>query len=183
MKKCTETDNFARWPFIAEEPRADGERNNGGIDLIANPQQIDAIHEATDENGLKPLIKQLNAASSPFMTLGCASGQEDEFYFSYLEFTLRDPELARREEAIAAIEEKWETRLAERLGDHPEMASAIKSSVVWEYREFSLRNAPPQYLITVYLRARDAVDHGHLAGWVNEFFDKVIIGEINISGS
>lgn len=180
MKKCTDKVNFQRWPFIAEAQRADGERNNGGIDLIAKPEQIDAIHEATDENGLKLLIQQLNGSNSPFMTLGCASGQDGEHYLSYLEFTFRDPDLARLQQVNISIEDKWVVWLSERLKNHPEWFMAIKNNVAWEYREFSLRNAPAQYLVTVYPRARNAADHGQLTTWIYDFFKSILTGEIKL---
>lgn len=170
MKKCTDTKHFSRWPFIAEEVREDGERNNGGINLITNPEQIEAIHEATDENGLRPIIIQLNAPNSPFMTLGCASGQEDHHYYSYLEFTFRDPEFARHLKSNSTIEHTWTSWLSERCQNHVAMGEAIKNHVTWEYREFSFREKSPQFLVTVYLKAQNIYDHAQLATWIGDFF-------------
>lgn len=178
MKKCTDTKNFSHWPFVAEETREDGEKNNGGIDLISNPEQIEAIHEATEENGLILIIKQLNSKKSPFMTLGCGSGQIKTAYYSYLEFTFRDQKLARNQELNVSIESTWNSWLAERCKKEIELEKALKSHIVWEYREFSLHKAPPQFLVTVYLKAQNAADHGQLATWVDEFFKRSYLTDI-----
>lgn len=171
MKKCFETNNFARWPFVAEEPREDGERNNGAFDLVANPEKIDLIHEATEENGLRALIARLSSSDGLFMTLGCASGQDEDFYYSYLELTFRNPDLARDEQSITSLEDKWKVWVTERCHQHPELATALLAAVVWEYRKFSLRNAEPQYLVTIYSRGMNAADHGQLLTWIEEFFN------------
>lgn len=173
MKKCAETDNFARWPFVPGEPRDDGEKNNGAFDLTLNPEKIDLIHEATEENGLRPLLQLLNSKDGRYMTLGCASGQEGDLYYSYLEITFRDQDLARSEEANTELEEKWKSWVLDRCKDHPGLADMLMANVAWEYREFSLRKAATQYLVTIYPRARDARDHGQLLTWIYDFFKKV----------
>lgn len=170
MKKCSETNNFARWPFVPEKPREDGERNNGAFDLLANPEQIDLIHEATEDNGLRALIAQLNSSDGLFMTLGCASGQEGDFYYSYLELTFRNADVARDEQSITSLEDQWKVWVTEHCQKQPEFAAALLAAVVWEYREFSLRNAEPQYLVTVYSRTINAADHALLLTWIEGFF-------------
>lgn len=173
MKKCTETDNFARWPFVAGPVRDDGERNNGAIDLVASPEKIDLIHEATVENGLKPLLTQINRPDGQFMSLGCASGQDGGSYYSYLEITFRDSTKARHEGGNTVLEEKWKAWVSERLKEHPEFIAPVISNVAWEYREFSLRKAPAQFLVTIYPRATNAATHGQLVSLVAEFLERV----------
>lgn len=182
MKKCTDTDHFSRWPFVAEAVRADGERNNGAVDLISNPEGLDLIHEATEENGLRKLLKHLNSKEGIFMTLGCASGPLDGVYHSYLELTFRDAPTARSELKTIELEQAWESWLCVRCKDHNGLAEALKANVVWECREFSLRGAAAQYLVTIYTRAGDEADHGRLLSWLTDFFSH-IAGEAEIAAN
>lgn len=169
MAKDTDQSSYSIWPFRAEELSANGDRNNGGIDLTESPEKIDLIHEATEENGLRQLLIFMNAPSQPFMTLGCLAQQASEGYFSYIELTPRDATSARDEQFITGVHDRWLRWLSGEFPAHPELADALRHNVVWEYREFSLRESAPQYLITIWCRAICAEDHRSLISWVQNF--------------
>ncbi|MDT9643116.1 hypothetical protein [Pseudomonas sp. JV245A] len=158
MKQDFDTGNFQRWPYIPER-RDDGDHNNGAIDLVADPDRIGEIHEATDANGLRPLLIELNSATGQFMTLGCASGIDGDDYLSYLELTYRDQSRARDLEEIHALNDAWERWVRSK---YPDYAEPILASVVLAYRSFSLRRSEPQHLITVYHRATEESTHRQL---------------------
>lgn len=101
MKQDNDSNHFKRWPYIPEL-RDDGDHNNGGIDLITHPDRVSLIHEATEDNGLRPLLVELNKPGGRFMSLGCASGL-DGSYDSYVEFTLRDHSLAINQDELESI--------------------------------------------------------------------------------
>lgn len=162
MKQDFDSDHFKRWPYIPEL-REDGNKNNGGIDLIEHPERIALIHEATEANGLRPLLIELNSAEGKFMTLGCASGIEGEDYFSYLELTYRDQKRARNLEEVHTLNDAWEEWVKSK---YPDYAAPILASVALAYRSFSLRRNEPQHLITAYHRAPDEATHHQLL----EFF-------------
>ena len=103
MKKIDDSTSYKVWPFQSADVSVNGDRNNGGIDLIENPELIDVIHEATAENGLKELLISMNAPNRAFMTLGCLTGEVDGAYYSYVEFTPRDRLFAQNEELIKGI--------------------------------------------------------------------------------
>ncbi|WP_054064887.1 hypothetical protein [Pseudomonas asplenii] len=162
MKKDFDSENFQNWPYIPQL-RDDGDHNNGAVDLIENPEQISIIHEATEENGLRPLLIELNNPGGKFMSLGCASGIDGEAYFSYLELTHRDQSRARDVRAIHALGDAWEEWVKSK---YPDYAEQILANVVLAYRTFSLRRSEPQHLITAYHRAPDESTHRQLL----EFF-------------
>lgn len=170
-----EADNsgFRVWPYRAEQVSANGDRNNGGIDLVANPEKIDIIHEATEENGLRPLLISMNSPGQAFMTLGCLSGPMNGAYYSYVEFTPRDPSIARSKNAIIDIHRQWLDWLEDLHAEHPEVADALHQCVVWEYRAFSFHGSAPQYLITIWSRTASAQDHGSLMSWVHSFLSMI----------
>ncbi|PWK42204.1 hypothetical protein [Pseudomonas sp. OV226] len=172
MKKAETEDGFQEWPFRAEGISPDGDRNNGGIDLIAEPHRIDEIHEATTENGLRYVLEALNAPGGLFMSLGCLSAFDD-LYHSYVEFTFRDHVSAIDESNILAIHERWQSWLAERDAEIPGLAQATNLRSAWDYRAFSLRGNAPQYLITVYHREHDAESHAKVVQWFERFLLEV----------
>ncbi|BAQ75131.1 putative uncharacterized protein [Pseudomonas sp. Os17] len=161
MKQDVDSNHFKRWPYVAEQ-RADGDHNNGGIDLIAEPHRINDIHEATEENGLRPLLVELNKPDGQFMSLGCASGL-DGSYHSYFEFTPRDRAEAENLDQMELIYSRWLSWVAEVDVKHPGFAKALHDNAVWETRTFSFRGNEPQHLITVFHRAPDVENHRTLA--------------------
>ncbi len=79
----------------ADEDRPDGSRNHGFKSLKSNPAE--AIPEAQGITALKNALIALNAADSPFFTVGCekAFGKNDSGHWvsGYLEFALNYGEL------------------------------------------------------------------------------------------
>lgn len=169
IKKDADSTSYAIWPFRSEEVSVNGDKNNGGIDLIANPELIDAIHEATEENGLRDLFIAMNKPGKAFMTLGCIAGDMDGTYYTYVEFTPRDATVARDEASIKDIYNQWAVWTSENCSEHPGLADALLHNVEWTYREFSFHRKDPQYLITIYQRARSAQDHRSLVSWLHNF--------------
>jgi hypothetical protein len=168
MKKDTSNDSYQQWPFQAAAFSLSGDKNNGGIDLIAEPHRIDEIHEATTENGLRYVLEALNAPEGLFMSLGCLSGFDD-VYHSYVEFTFRDHASASDESKIIAVHERWQSWLAAQDAEIPGLAQATNLRSAWDYRAFSLRGNAPQYLITVYHREHDPSSHGKVIQWFERF--------------
>ena len=173
MKMTEDSTSYKIWPFQSAAVSVNGDRNNGGINLLESPELIELIHEATEENGLRQLLLSMNAPGRAFMTLGCLIGNTDAAFYSYVEFTPRDQTLARREELITGIHRLWVEWSTTNCADYPGFADALHQNVKWEYREFSFRGSDPQYLITIYPRARSAQDHGSLLSWVHNFLCSV----------
>lgn len=164
MKQDNDSNHFKRWPYVPEL-RDDGDRNNGSVDLIENPAQIVLIHEATEENGLRPLLAELNKPDGRFMSLGCASGLDGN-YHSYVEFTLRDHSLAIKKDEFESIYSRWLDWQSKVDAKHPGFSKALRGNVAWETRTFSLRGNEPQHLITVFHRALDEANHRTLAEYM-----------------
>ncbi|WP_214510568.1 hypothetical protein [Pseudomonas brassicacearum] len=173
MKKDDDSTSYAIWPFRSAEISVNGDRNNGGIDLVANPELIDIIHEATEENGLRELLIAMNKPGRAFMTLGCIAGDVEGVYYTYVEFTPRDPVIARDEDLIKAIYPRWLEWNASNCAAYPGLADALRSNVEWVYRAFSFREKAPQFLITIYSRVQSAQDHRALISWVHNFLCSV----------
>jgi hypothetical protein len=81
----------------ANEDRPDGSRNHGFKSLKSNPEEIAAVPEAQGITALKNALIALNAADSPFFTVGCekAFGKNDSGHWinGYLEFAFNYGEL------------------------------------------------------------------------------------------
>lgn len=181
MKRVDDSTSYKTWPFQSADISINGDRNNGGINLIENPDLIELIHEATEENGLRPLLISMNAPNRAFMTLGCLTGEVDGTYYSYVEFTPRDQDLARNEDAVKSIYHFWLDWSNENCSTQPGLADALHQNLVWEYRDFSFLGSDPQFLITIFPRARSAQDHGSLLSWVHNFLCSFDVGNLQRS--
>lgn len=173
IKLNGDSTNYKIWPFRSAEVSVNGDRNNGGINLVGSPELIELIHEATEENGLRQLLLSMNAPDRAFMTLGCLTGDTDGAYYSYVEFTPRNQEFARSEDLIKGIHQLWLEWSSNNCASYPGLADSLHQNVKWEFREFSFRGSDPQYLITIYPRARSAQDHKSLLSWVHNFLCSV----------
>lgn len=83
-----ERDNFTRFPY-RYQVRDNGDINNGGFDLIKNPEKINDIHEINDYPWLKDFIAKTNSQNGLFMTFGCTAGYKDDILYGYVDFSLR----------------------------------------------------------------------------------------------
>jgi hypothetical protein len=176
MKKIGESENFRSWPYRAETRRfTDNEINNGGIDLIKHPEKLELIHEATDLNGIRNILKFLNNFGGCYMTLGCASGLDEGFYYSYLEFTHRDYQVAMQENWPQDFENQWLTWVSLINENSPQLAQALIAGVVMDCRTFSFRDMPQQYLITIYARCLHESDHQILYAYIMDFFKTICL--------
>lgn len=173
MKMDDDSTSYKIWPFQSAEVSVNGDRNNGGINLIGSPELIELIHEATEENGLRELLLSMNAPNRAFMTLGCLTGETNGAYYSYVEFTPRDQKLTRNEDLITGIHRLWLEWTNKACAAHLGLVDALHQNVKWEYRQFSFRESDPQYLITIFPRAQSAKDHGALISWVHNFLCSV----------
>lgn len=170
MKQDTSSNHFKFWPYVAEE--RDDDRNNGAFNLITHPEKIDLIHEATEENGLRSLFVLLNQDAGCFMTLGCASGQEDDRnYYSYFEFTLRDAQLASHTDWVTEFEGKWKKFLLIHDSRYPGIKRLLEGCAPMEWRYFHLRpESDPRKLVIMFLAAEDEYNHGLLVSHILYFF-------------
>lgn len=181
MKQNTLSDFFPGWPYQATERRPDGDINNGAFNLISNPEKIDLIHEATEANGLRPLLVYLNRPNGDFMTLGTASGSsEDSPYHSYLQFTIRYYEIAIDKEWPQDFEKKWNQWLGKLGTSKPELSQAINRSVVLEWDYFYLRPETEQrLLVSMFPRSTTEASHKELYSYILQFFQALEDGDLN----
>lgn len=175
------THHFKSWPFAAEVPREDGEVNNGAVNLVLHPEKIDLIHEATEENGLRPLLIYLNREDGDFITLGCASGESDDGnYYGYLEFTVRDAYVATYTPWPDSFEALWGRFLLQADSQYPGIKNWILDNCKWEWRYFYLRPETEQRrLVTMFSRAVNEHEFGVLISHIHNFFALLESGKIN----
>lgn len=171
MKKDKDTTRFKGWPFAAQERREDGEINNGAFDLVQHPEKIEAIHEATAKNGLQPLLIYLNRPDGDFLTLGCSSGLDGNYY-AYIEFTIRDAALAMNTGWPQVFERQWNRYLDRADSQFPGIAHWLKESCQMEWRHFHLRpEIEPRLLVTLYPVAIDETEFCKLMSHIQRFFE------------
>lgn len=167
MKRCpAELEHFTRWPFRAED-RPDGDHNNGAFDLVRSPELVSRVREATDENGLRSFLSEMNSASQPYMSLGCAAGMDDRAYMSYVEFTFRESKHFQDANLPHRLEEAFRGWIVEAAPEG--FAPALLEALVWEYRTYLHHGNEERYLITLYSCAPTVDDHARLLSWPAKF--------------
>ena len=181
MEEDVGSDHFKGWPFVAESRREDGGINNGAFNLVLHPEKIDTIHEATNANGLRPLLVHINRPSGCMMTLGCAYGLEsDGLYYSYLEITIRDAQSAMNKDWPQIFEQKWQQYLDRAESQIEGIKRLLEENLAMTYRRFCLRPETDQrLLVCIYLRAASEDDHQSLAGHPLRFFQLLEAGELH----
>ena len=148
-------EGFVFFPYSPDVEN--GRTNNGGIDLLQNPERIEEITELANLPRAKAVIKKLIGADSLFMTLGFEAGPLNGAFCGYLEFAFRDGALARKENSYKHLIELmsgWFQRV------YPHVAAAAFASLVAEVKSFYYHGVFHGDRITVWFRAvnRDAAE-------------------------
>lgn len=122
MKKV-ERHNFVKFPYRQQE-RATGEINNGGIDLTAEPERINEIHEVESYPWLKNFLILLNSNDGIFMTLGCVAGHIENHFCGYIDFTVRPKASSKFRENLVNLDEMFYAYLEKAM---PEEETRIRA--------------------------------------------------------
>jgi hypothetical protein len=130
-------DGFLFFPYPPDQ--SNGHTNNGGIDLVRDPDKIEKITELPALPSLRRILTRLNGPGGFFMTLGVAAGPQDGFFDGYIEFAFRDPELAKNEETYHHLLRSFSDWISL---EYPEVAEAISRSFVAELQYFHLHEIP-----------------------------------------
>ncbi|WP_312980066.1 hypothetical protein [Atlantibacter sp.] len=135
MERAKINDHFTRFPY-RKEIRDDGSINNGGIDLIAEPERIVEIHEIKDWPWLQRLVEDVNLKAGHFMTFGCDFGLDDNYYAGFIEFSFRPSMRQPTTEDLRILDEhfyKWISGLYSDDKSEPSAIDYCRGSLSWEY--------------------------------------------------
>ena len=129
MKLSTHQDNFKLFPYQSDY--TDGRTNNGGINLLTEPERIDEIKEAKNFPELYEFISESCLTRSPYFTLDCDSDvDESGVYMCYVEFSFKDEALLYNIEFNSEVDVKFNVWIETQ---NPEMAQAVCKALRWEY--------------------------------------------------
>ncbi|WP_416242653.1 hypothetical protein ACLSSQ_10600 [Azospira sp. APE16] len=165
MQPTEFNDSFKLFPY--RKDYEDGRTNNGGIDLSREPWRIAEITEAKDFPELLHLIKEFNKNSSPFLTLGCEASFDEGLMHGYVEFTLKDDNLANDLSFIAELDENfyaWARKI------DPELESTLRNVLAWEYTPFSYHGESQKHKVSFFFRAPDQDYAGKTLNVVRTYF-------------
>lgn len=116
--------NFVVFPYRPSE-RDDGEFNNGGIDLVKEPERIEEIHELYGYPWLRDFIARVNAPNGLFMTFGCAIGIIDGTLCGYIDFSLRPDAPVELRAALVNFEKLFVSYLLGAMPDEENRRKAV----------------------------------------------------------
>ncbi|HAS0793973.1 hypothetical protein [Enterobacter hormaechei] len=135
MEKAKINDHFTRFPY-RKEIHADGGVNNGGIDLVDEPNRIEEIHEIKDWPWLRRLVEEVNLKHGHFMTFGCDFGEDDGYFAGYIEFSHRPNMRQPTTEDLRILDEyfyEWISALYSDDKSEPHPIEYCRRSLAWEY--------------------------------------------------
>jgi hypothetical protein len=89
--QCDEA--FKIFPYDAD--LKNGRTNNGGFDLVGEPEKISEIKELDDKPWLRKIILHLNRTDGPLKSYGCDFVQEESSAWGYVDFAIRDHSIAK----------------------------------------------------------------------------------------
>jgi hypothetical protein len=164
MERSKFNDHFKLFPY--RKDFKDGRTNNGGIDLVKEPQRINEITEAQDFPELKQFIVDMNAPDSPYMTLGCEGGYDSGIFHGYMEFSFRDPDIANNIQFISKIDKEFIAYVSS-----IDLASAeyLEKHFPWEYVPFSFHDGGERMMLAFYYTGVDQKAAGELLSLIAEF--------------
>lgn len=122
VKITPDTDSFRNFPYPG-----DGKENNGGFDLIKNPERIDEITEFQKFPELRRFIEFLNFESKRYRSFGCDGEQVDSEFTGYIEFSFRKPDEAKRLDLYKRLVDDFDSWMIRKYS--PEQAIDISKSL------------------------------------------------------
>lgn len=123
--EMTDRHNFTRFPY-RRDVRENGDINNGGFDLIQNPEKINDIHEVHDFPWFKNFISEVNSIDGLFMTLGCAIGYKEDMLYGYIDFSLRPNTPATIKNDLVNLDDHFYKYLSQAMQDEETRQKAIQ---------------------------------------------------------
>jgi len=117
--------HFVKFPYRAQE-RPTGEVNNGGIDLIAEPERINEIHEVESFPWLKNFLVLVNAKDGLFMTLGCVAGYVEGSFCGYIDLSIRPTASLLHREKLPNLDEMFYAYLERAMPEGETRTQALK---------------------------------------------------------
>lgn len=135
MEKAKINDHFTRFPY-KKQVRDNGDVNNGGIDLVKEPERIAEIHEIKEWPWLKRLVETVNFQAGHFMTFGCDFGHDGEYFAGYIEFSHRPNARHANTNDLRILDEHFIQWISELYSDdksEPHPSVYAQKCFAWEY--------------------------------------------------
>jgi hypothetical protein len=155
MQIQPDSDSFRFFPYPS-----DGKGNNGGFDLIKNPEKIDDITEFKRFPELRRFIAWLNFESERYLSFGCDGGPANSEFTGYIEFSFRNPDEAKRLDLYQKLFDDFEAWTIEKY--QPEEAIAICSSLNPRMAEIFCDGSYFGIKISLYFLAQTQADAAQL---------------------
>lgn len=168
MNRSTFGDSYRYFPY--KKDYTGNRTNNGGIDLVDDPERLSEITEASGFPELRTIIQSINSVESHWRTIGCEAGVgEDGSFYGYIEITPRDEEESRNEEYISTLDECFSAWVVNKWPDH---GNAIIDGFSWEYDWFSFKGKTNQLKVVAFFRAQRQEYAGQLLLILEEYLAK-----------
>jgi hypothetical protein len=137
------------WHFPYPPDGSEDRTNNGGIDLVREPERIDEITELKTLPNFRSMLLDLNGPKSQFFSLGLEAGEQNDEFFGYLELAFRNPSLAT-EDSYRRLLQSFVTWVSRK---QPQLTPYMGTCLVAEIQEFFYEDRMHGDRITLWFHA------------------------------
>jgi len=178
MENSCHNDHFVKFPYRAEV-RANGDINNGGIDLVKEPHRINEVHELKGAEWLEDFVKTTNEPDRLFMTFGCVWDQEEgKSLFGYVDFSFRPETSTTVKDDLSQLDELFYSYLHEAMvaahEENPSRATNYaRENLVWELTPLQIYEKTYQKVTLTFRSANHETAAwllGHLSYFLNAYY-------------
>jgi len=169
MHISIDKNSFSHFPYPPDY--TNGRTNNGGFDLIREPDKIGEITEAKEFPELRILLERLNVPNGNFITFGCEAGQSPDAFYGYIDFAFRDINKAQTKDLYQQMFNSFESWIKVQ---NPDNSDVILQAVCLEMADLFYHEIYFGYKISLFYKAQNQATAGILLNIVfgyllNEF--------------
>ncbi|GAA3704089.1 hypothetical protein GCM10022421_08630 [Oceanisphaera sediminis] len=162
----TANDSFRVFPYRSDYE--DGRTNNGGIDLVHEPERIAEVTELEKSDALKAFVLRMNSPNSPYLTLGCDYENLDDGGHGYVEFATRH--FGRIEHSgLSHLPDSFADWMASRGLDRERLARYVTWETDWYQHRNRDADGAQRLKLTFYYRGRPADEAEQVLGALQAF--------------
>lgn len=150
-----------------------GASNNGGFNLVEDPDKIELITEFEKLPKIKDAVYKLNAEPTPFMTTGFLFDREndDHPYTGYIEFCFR-PGVNFESLDVYTLDEMLINHFLQK--NQADWGRFFESRLIWEIRGGTVQLSSPTPVYCVFFQAQNHAEADHfltvLINWLRSSF-------------
>ncbi|AUU35443.1 hypothetical protein [Proteus mirabilis] len=156
MEQDKFNEKFTKFPYRSDF--IDGNKNNGGINLVEHPEKIEEIHEILEYPFMKDILLKINSTDTIFMTFGCDFGVQDNHHCGYIDFSYKSNLIPNDYTKIRNLDSEFYQYLSSLNVPWGEVGTPVdyaKSALYWEYSDLVVYDSQKYEKVSLWMKARE----------------------------